>query len=91
MNGRVEDFLKQLDAFVAGMGEEDRDRAGKALSYVIYVLRKYPNTIKAGAFLKFISSLGIAHGMETTDKFWIKVKDRAAKIGPHVDAIFQAL
>lgn len=87
----MEDFLKQLDAFIAGMAPEDRERAGQALNYVIAVMRKYPNPMKATSFLKFISSLGIAHGMESTDRFWEKVRAKAAKIGPHVNAVFQTL
>ena len=86
-----EEFLRQLDRFIGNMAEGDRERAGQALGYVMSVLRKYPNTIKATSFLNFLSGLGIAHGMETTDKFWARVKDKAATIGPHVSSVFQAL
>ena len=81
--------MKQLEALIEGMAPTDRDQAASAISFVIGLLQKYPKNLTAGAFLKFMSSLGIYAGMNSMPKFWAKVRHKSAKIGPHVTAVFR--
>jgi hypothetical protein len=87
----VETFLKQLEAQIAAMAPADREAASVALATVIRTLQKYPVKITAVAFFKFISLLGIANGTDGMDRWKVKLKERSAKVGPHVAAVFQAL
>lgn len=87
----METFLKQLEEFIGSMKDDDRTAAVMYLAGVITTLQKYPLKITAGAFLKFVSLLGIAQGTDGMERFKLKLKDRAKKVGPHVGALFQAL
>jgi len=87
----VEELLKEIEALIAKMSPDDRAGTGQALVFVITTIKKYKPKFSGKALLKFLSLWGVAMGTDGGDRFKAKVKERAAKVGPHVGAVFQAL
>lgn len=87
----MEDLLREIDLLIAKMSQADREATAAALITVITTVKKYKPKFTAKALLKFLSLWGVAMGTDGGDRFKEKVKARAAKVGPHVAAVFQAL
>ncbi len=87
----MERTLKQLEKYISGMTEADREAAVRALKDLFAVLRRYKVPITAGAVLQIASSAGVAHAAGTVDKWWARLCAKAQETGPYVGAIFQAV
>jgi hypothetical protein len=86
----MENALRKLEEYIAGMTPADRLVAVKAINELIAVLSKYRIPLTAGMVLSVASSAGVAHAAGTVDKWWARLCQKAQSVGPHVGAIFQA-
>ena len=82
--------LKQLEKYIAGIADLDREAAVKCLRDLLAVLGKYKLNLSAGALLKVLSSAGVAHAAGTMDRWVARLRATAQATGPHVGAIFSS-
>ena len=81
-----------LEAMIATFDQTDRAELAQAFKVIHRVLNRYgrPKVTK-GALVRFIGSLAIANASDDFEGFKRRLVAKAAKIGPNVQAVFQAI
>jgi hypothetical protein len=88
----VDKFLKQLDELIARLAPQERADLAAGFVAIFKVLGGHGSkTITKMAFVKALGSFMLAHASDDVDQWKKDVAARAAKIGPHVGGLFQAL